>query len=63
MKHNMGSADRVIRIVAGVAVIGAGVYYQSLLGVIGVVFIATALMRFCPPYALLGINTCSIKKD
>ncbi len=59
---NVGSIDRVIRIVAGVAIIGAGVYYQSWWGVIGAVPLLTGLMGWCPPYALFGWNTCSIKK-
>jgi hypothetical protein len=59
---NVGSIDRVIRIVAGVAIIGAGVYYQSWWGAIGAVPLLTGLMGWCPPYALFGWNTCSIKK-
>ena len=63
MKHNMGTTDRNIRLVAGIAAVAAGVYFQSWWGAIGLVLIGTALMRFCPPYALLGINSCGIKKD
>ena len=63
MKHNMGTTDRNIRLVVGIAAIAAGVYFQSWWGAIGLVLIGTALMRFCPPYALLGINSCGIKKD
>ncbi len=37
MKVNVGSADKVIRIVAGVAVIGWGVYAQNWLGAIGII--------------------------
>lgn len=59
---NVGSIDRVIRIVAGVAILGAGVYYQSWWGAIGAVPLLTGLMGWCPPYALFGWNTCSIKK-
>jgi len=44
--------------IAGLAIAGAGLYYQSLWGLIGAVLIATAVMGWCPPYALLGINTC-----
>ena len=61
MKRNVGSADRVIRLVLGAVIIGAGVFYQSWWGAIGAVLIATAAMSWCPPYAMLGINTC--KKD
>ena len=59
MKTNIGKIDRVLRLLAGVAIIGAGVYFKSWLGVIGVVPILTALVRFCPAYVPLGISTCS----
>ena len=58
MKRNVGSTDKVIRLVVGIAIIAAGVYFQSWWGAIGAVPILTALLKWCPPYALLGINTC-----
>lgn len=58
MKRNVGNVDRIIRIVAGVAVIAAGLYFQSWLGVLGLIPIGTALIGFCPLYTLLGLNTC-----
>ena len=62
MNKNIGSTDRVVRIIAGAALIGAGVYFQSWWGVIGAVPILTALIGWCPPYALLGISTCNSTK-
>jgi len=62
MNRNVGSTDKVLRIVVGVAIVGVGVYFQSWWGAIGAVPILTALMGWCPPYALLGINTCKSKK-
>ena len=59
---NVGSIDRVIRIVAGIVIIGAGVYYQSWWGAIGAVPLLTGLIGWCPPYAIFGWNTCSTKK-
>jgi len=59
---NVGSIDRTIRIIAGIAIIGAGVYYQSWWGAIGAVPLLTGLMGWCPPYALFGWNTCSTRK-
>ena len=61
MQKNVGGADKVVRIIAGIGIIGAGAFYQSWWGVIGVVPLATALLGWCPPYSLLGINTCSVK--
>lgn len=61
MKPNVGSADRIVRILAGLAIIGAGVYYKSIWGVIGVVPLATAALNWCPLYMPLGISTCATK--
>ncbi len=58
MTKNVGGIDRAVRLIAGLAIAGAGLYYQSLWGLIGAVLIATAVMGWCPPYAMLGINTC-----
>ncbi len=63
MKTNVGTVDRVIRIVVGVALLGAGCYYKNWWGLIGLLPLLTGIFRFCPPYGLLGINTCSAKKD
>lgn len=62
MQTNVGSIDKVIRIIAGVAIIAAGVMYQNWWGAVGIVPLATALMGWCPPYSILGINTCGLKK-
>ncbi len=57
MTKNVGTVDKVIRIVAGLAIIGAGVYYQNWWGAIGAVPLLTALIGWCPAYSLLGIKT------
>jgi hypothetical protein len=57
MQCNVGKSDRLIRFVAGAAIIAAGLYYQSWWGVIGLVPVITATLRWCPPYQLLGIST------
>lgn len=63
MKVNVGSADRAVRIVAGLGIMAAGVYYQNLWGAVGLVPLTTGLLRWCPPYSLLGINTCSMRQS
>ncbi|MCK5359706.1 MAG: DUF2892 domain-containing protein [Gammaproteobacteria bacterium] len=60
MKKNVGSIDRAVRLIVGLAVIAAGVYFQNWWGAIGVIFVATSAMGWCPPYALFGINSCSV---
>jgi sulfite exporter TauE/SafE len=58
MKTNIGSTERLLRIIAGVVIIGLGLYYGSWWGVIGLVPLLTGLSRFCPLYSMLGMNTC-----
>ncbi|MBH0097185.1 DUF2892 domain-containing protein [Psychrobacter sp. NZS113] len=58
MKMNIGSTERLLRIIAGVVIIGLGMYYGSWWGVIGLVPLLTGLSRFCPLYSMLGMNTC-----
>lgn len=63
MKPNIGSIDRVIRLVLGIVILAAGYHYQSWWGLIGLIPILTALVRFCPAYTLLHMNTCGPKPD
>ncbi|WP_136442736.1 YgaP family membrane protein [Pacificoceanicola onchidii] len=63
---NMGQTDRIIRTVVGVVLLiaffsMAGGILKWLALIAGVVMLATAAMGSCPPYALLGINTCKMK--
>ncbi len=61
MKTNIGNLDRSLRLVAGAAILGAGFYFKSWWGLVGLVPILTALVRFCPLYPLIGLSTC--KRD
>ena len=62
MKKNVGGIDRTLRIVIGLVLIGlAATGTVGLWGYIGVVPLLTGLVGWCPPYALLGWNTCSTK--
>lgn len=63
MTKNVGGIDRIIRIGAGVALVAAAATGAiGVWGYIGLVPLATGLMGWCPPYALFGFNTCSMKK-
>lgn len=63
MKANVGSIDRVARLIVGVTLIAlAATGTIGFWGYIGIVAIVTALMNFCPAYTLLGVNTCGLKK-
>ena len=61
MQANVGTADGALRLVVGVALIIAGLVSTIWLAVVGAVLVITAVMKWCPPYALLGISTCSRK--
>jgi hypothetical protein len=63
MTNNVGTLDRGIRLVIGVAIIGLGIFYQSWWGAIGIVPLLTAGIGWCPPYAILGISTCKAKNE
>ena len=59
-KHNMGKADRIIRVILGVLLIG-NVFFalQHPIGWVGVILFATGIIGICPLHSLLGINTQS----
>jgi hypothetical protein len=59
VKANVGRTERIVRFLVGAAIVVVGVVYQSWWGLVGLVPIATALVGWCPPYALLGIDTRS----
>lgn len=61
MVRNVGNVDRIVRLILGIAVVVAGIVFQSWLGALGLIFIGTALVGFCPIYALFGFNTCPVK--
>lgn len=66
LKKNVGSIDRVLRIVVGLALIAAfflnrdGAY--SWLYLIGIVPLVTGLLSTCPAYSILGLSTCPLEK-
>lgn len=57
MKKNMGTTDRWIRVILGLAIIAAGVYFKSWWGLVGIIPLATALIRTCPLYLPFGLST------
>ena len=63
MKHNVGGIDRILRIVAGLALIALTLTGTiGVWGWLGIVPLATGAIGWCPPYAIFGWNTCSMKK-
>lgn len=68
MKKNMGTADRIIRLL--IAALVTLLYFNDVIsGTLGIllmalsaVFILTSLISFCPLYTLIGISTCKVPK-
>lgn len=62
MTSNVGGIDRILRIVLGVVLVAlAATGTVGAWGWVGLVPLATGLIGWCPPYRLLGINTCKNK--
>ena len=63
MKTNVGGIDKIIRILAGVALIAWALMGGPVWAWIGVVPVATGASGWCPAYLPFGISTCSTKKQ
>ena len=64
MKANVGGFDRILRIVVGIVLITlAATGTVGLWGWIGVIPLLTGLIRWCPVYPMLGMNSCPMKKE
>lgn len=68
MKKNMGTADRIVRIILA-AVVAILYFNNTISGTLGIVlmvlagvFVLTSIVSFCPLYTLVGLNTCPAKK-
>ena len=68
MKKNMGTSDKAVRIIIAVAI--AVLYYTNVISgtlaiilmAVGIIFLLTSLLNFCPLYTVFGINTCKTPK-
>lgn len=66
MTSNVGGIDRALRAIIGLGLIAWALglipnVAPSVWGWLGLVPLGTALIGWCPPYSLLGINTCAKK--
>jgi hypothetical protein len=62
MTANVGTIDRILRIVVGLVLIAlVFIGPKTPWGLIGLVPLLTGLVCFCPAYTLLGLNTCATK--
>ncbi|NOZ42027.1 MAG: DUF2892 domain-containing protein [Alphaproteobacteria bacterium] len=64
MKPNIGKLDKIIRIIAGIILIGLAIGgYFTPWSWIGVVPLLTALVGWCPAYRLFGLNSCPVSAN
>jgi hypothetical protein len=59
MKTNVGGFDRIVRILLGLALLGAGLAFKSWWGLVGLLPLVTGTVRFCPAYLPFGLSTCA----
>ena len=60
MKKNEGNLDRALRVAVGLLLIGlAATNTVGVWGYIGIVPLLTGLVRVCPAYSMIGLNTCA----
>ena len=57
MKGNVGSIDRLLRIILGLIIAILGVVFDSWWGLVGIIPLATGIFQFCPFYVPLKIST------
>jgi len=57
MTCNMGRSDRILRGVLGLAILVAGLFFQSWWGLVGLIPLGTSILGWCPAYVPLKINT------
>lgn len=59
MTRNLGNADRIARFILGtLLVVLAATGSIGIWGYLGVIFVATAFVSFCPLYRIIGMKTC-----
>ncbi len=63
MNFNVGSVDRWVRVVLGLAIGAAGLYFESWFGLLALILFGTALAGWCPLYTVLGISTCALQSE
>ena len=64
MKQNLGSVDRIIRIIIGVVLLSLIFILDSgarWFGLIGLIPLLTAIIGFCPLYKIFGLSSCPLK--
>ncbi|NVO09011.1 MAG: DUF2892 domain-containing protein [Bacteroidales bacterium] len=63
MKKNVGTIDMIIRIIIALVIGVVGIAYQSWWGLIAILPLVTAFIKFCPLYTVLGFSSCPVKEE
>jgi hypothetical protein len=63
MTQNVGGLDKILRIIAGIAIIIIGIAARSWWGALGLLPLVTAFIGWCPAYIPFGIKTCRDKNE
>ena len=61
MKKNVGKTDKTIRIILGVLIGAAGIYFSTWWGLIGLIPLLTGIFGTCGLYSLFGVSTCKVE--
>ncbi len=61
MQANIGTADKIARVLIGLTLLVLGIAFKSWWGVIGVLPVLTAFVGICPAYLPFGISTRRVK--
>lgn len=69
MTANESGFDRIARLALGIVLLGVAWFFMGALGttlaiivgVLGLIMLATSAMGWCPIYAMFGISTCKVK--
>ena len=59
VKKNVGNGDAVLRVALGMIIILAGLYYNNIWGLAGIILVGTGALSFCPIYRVFGMETCT----
>lgn len=66
MHQNVGTVDKIIRVIVGLALMSLLIILTGnlrFLGLIGIIPLFTAFFGFCPLYTLFGLRTCPLSKS
>lgn len=66
MKKNVGTVDRIVRVIIGLALLSLLFLLKGnvrFVGLIGLIPLLTAAISYCPLYSLFGLRTCPLKKN